>query len=492
MNENKNQVQSTLKDIYYALIATCLFFSRHFLLTGQQRNAFYYGQTLQDFVFVCVYFFLVVLIISIVFSAVRKFFPKQYKKIIFTTLYISIFPLLDFIFISVSHRTYRPDLSWWIYPFVTFIYSPVIILISFKYQIEKYGDRIIKILPFICIVIIYHMIPQSFSKNVVENEFIAPSKPSIPIHLIIFDGTSYDVLNDQDLKHLFPNLNGLFANDSFVFEDAHSPGIHTVLSVPALLTGIEYDRFREENLQFLIAQSEDEDYEKLPIEGSLFQISKSNRYNNVLIGTYFPYGNIFGKYLTYGRVFPFYPKFSQLLPSPFAHLLYISHFHQRNIFLDAFNQYLSKIDSSPRNTFFFIHFPIPHEPFVFDSQGFVDQYWEVMLKGGRYKYKERYVNQLMFVDKKVGEIVKKLKDNNLYDKSLIIITSDHNYFKVKEYNSHYLMYINMYNMTKVPLFIKVPFQKSQHLIKEKVYTVNVKKFLSSFFESGVVDIKELK
>ena len=104
----------------------------------------------------------------------------------------------------------------------------------------------------------------------------------------------------------------------------------------------------------------------------------------------------------------------------------------------------------------------------------------MILKGGAYKFKERYVEQLRFVDQKMGEIVKKLKDRNLYDKSLIIVTSDHNYLRENR------------DRTKVPLLIKAPFQKSQYLVKEKVYTINMKKFLTGFFESNIVDVKKLQ
>ena len=84
----------------------------------------------------------------------------------------------------------------------------------------------------------------------------------------------------------------------------------------------------------------------------------------------------------------------------------------------------------------------------------------------------------MFVDKKVGEILGKLKAHNLYDKSMIIITSDHNYLE--------------YDRLRIPLFIKVPFQESQHVVREKVHIVNFGKFLSSLLESNVVHIQRLQ
>lgn len=414
----------------------------------------------------------------VAFSVIEKVFQKQYRKIVFTTFYISILPLLDFIFLSVyGDYSIKPGFARLIYPFVTLAYIPAIIFISYGYRIEKHGEKFIVPFSFICILIVYYAIPNSFSKNVIENKFVYQDKN--PVHMIVFDGVSYEVLNDKSIKHLFPNINKLFADNCYVFEEAYSPGFPTIRSIPKMLTGVKYDKFREDNSQFLIAKFSDHDYYSLPTEDSLFHIAKLYEYNNILIGASLPYCNIFGKYLTYGKSFPSYAKLSELLPLPFKTLLYIKYRHYRNVFLNSYNEYLSRIDSSPQNTFFFIHFDNPHEPFVFNSQGIANRYWEVILKGGVYKYKERYVEQLMYVDKKVGEIVKKLKDKNLYDKSLIIITSDHNNNVLSR------------NLTKVPLFIKPPFQKRQHIVKEKVYTTNMKKLLSTFFEAHIIDINKL-
>ena len=83
----------------------------------------------------------------------------------------------------------------------------------------------------------------------------------------------------------------------------------------------------------------------------------------------------------------------------------------------------------------------------------------------------------MFVDKIMGEIISKLKEKNLYDSSLIIITSDEQGLWGKE--------------RKVPLLIKTPFQNSQHNIKTKAHTINIKKMLLNFLNTHVVDIDDL-
>lgn len=478
-----------LKNIYYSFIITCLFWSRHFLTVGQPNNAFYYGQTLEDFIFVCIYFFLTGLVIFFAFSAIRKYFTNQYMKVVFATLYISILPLLDFVFLAVTtHIPFHPGFIRLIYPICTFIYIPLVIFIAVKYRIEKYGEKAAVIFMCICVLIIYYAIPRSFSKSIVENTVISEEKTQV--HLIIFDAMSYEVLNHPQLKYLFPNLNSVLASDCFVFEDAHSPGSPTIESIPKLLTGIKYDRFREYYSQFLIAEPGNQELKNLPIDSSLFHIMQLSDYNNVLIGNGLPYCNLFGQQLTYGKWFPSYARLSEALPLAFSTLLFIKYRHYRNDFINSFNKYISKIESSPKNTFYFIHFISPHEPFVFNSRGPINRYWEYILKGGAYNYKENYIEQLRYDDKKVGEIIKKLKEDKLYDMSLIIITSDTHHPVGRYYQQNALG--KSYDVTKVPLFIKAPFQNDKYVITNRVNTINMNKLFLKFLKSNVVDISQLE
>jgi len=478
-----------LKNIYYSFIITCLFWGRHFLTVGQPNNSFYYGQTLEDFILVCIYFFITGFVIFFAFSAVRKYFTNQYMKVVFALLYISILPLIDFLFLATyTNFSILPGLSRIIYPICIIVYIPLVIFIAVKYRIEKFGEKTTVIFTCICMLIIYYAIPRSFSKNIVENTIMSEEKT--PVHLIIFDGMSHEVLNHPDLKHLFPNFNSVLASDCFVFEDAYSPGRPTIESIPKLLTGIKYDRFREYYSQFFISQSGNQEFKNLPIDNSLFHVMQLYGYNNVLIGDGLPYCNLFGNQLTYGKSYSSYSRMSQVLPMPFSTLLFIKYRHYRNNFINIFTKYLSKIESFPKNTFYFIHFISPHPPFVFDSQGPVNRYWEYILKGGAYNYKENYIEALRYDDKKLGEIIQKLKEAKLYDRSLIIITADHN-----DPIARSLLQSSSgksYDGTHVPLFIKTPFQNDKIVVTKRVNIINMNKLLLKFLQSNVIDIKQLE
>ena len=70
-----------------------------------------------------------------------------------------------------------------------------------------------------------------------------------------------------------------------------------------------------------------------------------------------------------------------------------------------------------------IHLLLPHDPFAFDRQG------NAVNTSSRLKGAEpdlaRYREQVMYVDRLVGEFVSRLKREGIYDESVIVITSDH-------------------------------------------------------------------
>ena len=172
------------------------------------------------------------------------------------------------------------------------------------------------------------------------------------------------------------------------------------------------------------------------------------------------------------------------LPLALQILSHTKYIHFAKKFNNTFSEYLSKIDSSPLNTYFFIHFLTPHAPLAYDYDGWVDQYWNVLLKGSNYNFKERYIEQVRFVDRKIGEILVKLKDRKLYDQSMIILISDH--------NNRMSGVINEDDedeyMTKVPMFIKTPFQNKQFIVTERVELIRFKKLFYDFYQSQITDV----
>lgn len=112
----------------------------------------------------------------------------------------------------------------------------------------------------------------------------------------------------------------------------------------------------------------------------------------------------------------------------------------------------------------------PHEPFdvpdeymelydcKYDGPYFeIPNYKEVDVPEDALEYiNKRYAALLTMTDKHFGRLIKKLKDLNLYDDTLIIVTTDHGYF-LGERNYFGKNFMHMYNeLAHIPLLVRFP------------------------------------
>ncbi|MFI3326397.1 MAG: sulfatase-like hydrolase/transferase [Clostridia bacterium] len=100
---------------------------------------------------------------------------------------------------------------------------------------------------------------------------------------------------------------------------------------------------------------------------------------------------------------------------------------------------------------------------------FIDKYGEEAFK----KTKRSYYANMSFIDKKVGEIIEVLKENNAYDNTVIIYSADHGDFMGEfgmiakaQYLSEALM--------RVPLFVKPPIKNYKgKIVDDYVTNINI-------------------
>lgn len=139
--------------------------------------------------------------------------------------------------------------------------------------------------------------------------------------------------------------------------------------------------------------------------------------------------------------------------------------------LKDFYHYLDKEDKN--NPFFaFVFLDQLHSQRLTDDDLKLDLPFKPNLKEAEYlklnanydkkNYFELYNNVVFVIDKKIGQIVEKLKSKNLYDNSIIVFTSDHG----DEFNDNNLNYCgHNSNFTdyqiKVPMIIKWPQKQNQ-------------------------------
>ena len=83
-----------------------------------------------------------------------------------------------------------------------------------------------------------------------------------------------------------------------------------------------------------------------------------------------------------------------------------------------------------------------------------------------------YAGEIAYTDYCIGQVIKKLKDLNIYDSTLLIITSDHgeSLFEHSEYEHGYFIY---QSTVHVPLIIRVPGGPRGKRVKETVGLIDI-------------------
>jgi Sulfatase len=85
---------------------------------------------------------------------------------------------------------------------------------------------------------------------------------------------------------------------------------------------------------------------------------------------------------------------------------------------------------------------------------------------------ERYMLQVEYTDKVLGEIIAKLKRNGLYDKAAIVVTADHGVAHNPGDDRRAGTRSNLEQIMPVPLFVKAPHERAPRVINRHIQTVD--------------------
>ena len=296
-----------------------------------------------------------------------------------------------------------------------------------------------------------------------ENDDALPTKngdeSASPIFILVMDGWSREEFRDDHV-----NLRDL-TRRSFVFREACSTGTMTYESLPTITHQCEPHLEGEKIGTFVRPDG----------VASIFQMAHERDYQTALVGHFYPYHHIFGDELDYCvtlrhdpmsrtnllgkmgilvvRNLRYHPDraskqvFSRLWPR-----IYSRNWYAINIELEQC--LLELVRKGPSNLFCFVHAPLPHWPFVFNSDGTYYGHWdrEGCDECGSVS-RAGYARQVQQLDRFVGHFVDALREAGRFDESLIVITSDHS-SKVTTGRRD----------RRVPLIIKLPGQKDGHIV----------------------------
>jgi hypothetical protein len=406
------------------------------------------------------------------------------------------------------HNTYLP--AWDPFPHAYLLWLfPALLVGLASLQFEKpFRAFLLALSPVVFLfpgLFLYHTWtnPQKLLPAVQERLPSSAKKDLPPIFILVFDELTVHALLDKQGQidgSRFPNFKKL-ADESHWFRNTTTNAEHTVLAIPVILTGnypravsASYENYPDNLLTLLHPYYDIYVYEVMThlCEPRVFHCpdaeigaSRIELLRDVL-------------YLYSTRLVPrgvdvglpdmtrTWGPFRNARESIMARL---GRFEKFMDFMDSLA--LRKGD----NFFVFFHHMLPHSPYVLSAEG---EIVDVSPHGFRARYVgnrglmrdlvDRYLTQISYVDKELGRFVVKLEELGLYEKSLLIVMSDHGVSYRPEAPGRWLqpkprvlgrrlredgVPINADMVLTVPLFIKLPFQREGAFSEKGVQLIDI-------------------
>jgi hypothetical protein len=299
------------------------------------------------------------------------------------------------------------------------------------------------------------------------------------VMLILFDELSYDRLfANGEIMEDYPNFRRLAAR-SLTFHDAHSPaGCATLQSVPQMLIGakakVVLDRGKPmfELEDGLIRAAE---------PPNIFRAFRRQGFRTVWVGNHLPCGEFFPSDLDYGETWGLYKPLNHSITEA-AFWILLQHLgkrlpffaeqatrlRRRLIFSNAlsFDDWIHgkafEVLRDKRQTLAFVHYRMPHAPYIYNQDGFVTTQGELGT------LQERYKGALRAADRKLGDLLDLMEHSGRADNTVFVVTSDHGFRKDPEQKRE------SRPKTHVPLFVQAPAYGKRQDITNEVRTINLK------------------
>ncbi len=310
-------------------------------------------------------------------------------------------------------------------------------------------------------------------------QLVAENPDKSNTFIFFFDEWSYSrSYKERTLLPIFKHL-GEFKELSAAFHNAYSPHRTTYQSLPRFIFQNNFT-FSLKNNRFFF---QTDDAEKITVEkmDSIFTVPHSEGYFNAIVAVSLPYAHIVGNDVDFISSHSVYKmQGSNFLDRTFYHLLksfvlysfrffpqtakwaeeaYLNREQVRRTAM-IHEQALAVIKNVTRPTFALFHYTIPHEPFVFDSEGPKDVF-------RIYEWiPDNYMENLSYLDKIIGEIILTLQQSGKYENSLIVMTSDHSWRD----DPDVLKDESNPKQRHIPLFVKFPGQKRGYQSDDKLNT----------------------
>ncbi|NQT39756.1 MAG: sulfatase-like hydrolase/transferase [Planctomycetes bacterium] len=310
--------------------------------------------------------------------------------------------------------------------------------------------------------------PQREAKPTAGQWSVADKPQAHPVLFVVFDGWSWEQ-STEDGRFL-PNLEhaNRLATNAVCFQHALSPATKTTYSLLELMYQTD---LASEDAGNDSPWQPDDPHHLTRGKRSLFEQANEAGYNAAFIGFYIPHRRIHGDILDYCFSPSHWPKgdsfgekmlmfvahnfqylrdpISQSLVRDLEPRIYSRFWHELNREIESEVAWF--VAESPTNSLLFVHWGIPHRPFVFNADGTYYGHTGGDSRGPNDA--AGYLRQLGYVDEVLGRLVAQLRSEGRYDDTLLIVTSDHGWRPDED-------------LRRVPLIVKLPGQKVGHVVTQ--------------------------
>ena len=264
-----------------------------------------------------------------------------------------------------------------------------------------------------------------------------PPEPRPRVLWMVFDELDQRlVFSERPATIRLPELDRFKAQAVYA-NHGYPPGDRTLRSLPAFTTGKRISRVNpvgvDELILTLAEGGEEIPWSTMP---NIFTEAYDGGFNTALVGAYFPSCRIIGESLTTcsWHATGFWNYSSGTLSANVLHQVMVlahtipivgplyfeydawSGTAGRSKSQEAYQQVLQRAlrtSTDPRLGLVLIHWPVPHPP------GIYDRVTDSLALAGN------YLDNLELVDRALGEIRTAMEDAGLWDKSVVLVTSDH-------------------------------------------------------------------
>lgn len=316
-------------------------------------------------------------------------------------------------------------------------------------------------------------------------------RPIKKILIFLFDAMSYHRTFDGGIDaEEYPNL-ARAAERACVFENAYSPGNSTVISIPGIFCG-EVGRYSfGTSRPCLVIDGVKRDIAKLP---NLFEDMQTKGYWTAVYTYSVPYGAFFSRGIDHFEIRGgnrTAGKNSLLLAGKLYQKMLLTRFgkflqedtkdritdHKESLRQEQeWQVWLHKTAHrrirDDRNVVAFIHYKVPHWPYMFEREGPKDVAG-VEVKSGMEWDGPGYLDNLRFADTIIGELLDTLESQPDADQTLVIITGDHS---VRA--DPLLDALDAREACHVPLIVRLPGQTESRVIETPFSLAGLKDVLA--------------